>query len=75
MSYFMKLRNHYYQNKNNNILDNIETDDVFLNSEDINKVTTKLHNNSANSNTTTVQTTQNSSSNTLFEISCVTWTA
>ena len=62
MSYFMKLRNHY-QNQNNIIDDPSLTDEVFLNSEDIIKVATKLQNSSSLNSTVLVQTSQNNNNN------------
>ena len=59
MSYFMKLRNHY-QNQNNIVIDDPSlADEVFLNSEDIIKVATKLQNSSSLNSTVLVQTSQN----------------
>ena len=62
MSYFMKLRNYYQNHQNNNIIDNDPlTDEVFLNSEDIIKVATKLQNSANNSTNSTIV--QNSTQN------------
>ena len=72
MSYFMKLRNHY-QNQNNIIDDPSLTDEVFLNSEDIIKLATKLQNSSSLNSTVLVQTSQNNKTVGLHSINHVNW--